>query len=124
VPRGGAFQRSGGETGCEPPSQVYFFGMGAPGANAELVSVNDEPDGVRVAATPSPASTAIATTNTNRQITRRAMTDPLPSGHRDGTLFYNFMTMASSMEVSERNAAMGSRPWVDSMPSAYSSFQP
>src|SRR5262245_29188522 len=49
VPLGPAVQCSGGETGCKPPSHVYFFGMGAPGANAGLVSANDEPESVNAA---------------------------------------------------------------------------
>ena len=49
VPLGPAVQRRGGETGCVPPSHVYFLGIGAFGANAELVSVNEEPDSVSAA---------------------------------------------------------------------------
>src|SRR5262249_58781430 len=38
-----------GETGCRPPSQVYFFGIGAPGAKAGLVIANGDPDNVKAA---------------------------------------------------------------------------
>src|SRR5262249_8535172 len=82
VPSGPAGQRSGGETGCapRPRSHVYFFGMAAPDVNAELDSVNGEPESTNAASSASKAT--LRSSQTTRVLVSRGLTEQSPTCER------------------------------------------